>query len=110
MRKLFSALFLFLFLFAAPCMAADVSLAWDASVTATVTGYKVYFGNESRTYQRPIIIGNQTMYTVTGLQDGTWYFAVTAFDAYGNESGFSNEVSTVVITIEAPANLIRITE
>ena len=38
-------------------------------------------------------VGNVTTYTVTGLADGaTYYFAVTAYDSVGNESGYSNEV------------------
>ena len=75
---------------------ADISLAWDASVTPGVVGYKVYYGNASRTYITNIPIGTQTAYTVTGLANGTYYFAVTAFDAAGNESDFSNEVSQVI--------------
>ena len=77
-------------------MAADVSLAWDPSVSPNISGYKVYVGNASRIYGTPITIGNQTTYTVTGLSNGTYYFAVTAFDADGNESDFSNEVSQTI--------------
>jgi hypothetical protein len=77
-------------------MAADISLAWDASVSAGVTGYKVYVGSSSGTYGTPTAIGNNTAYTVTGLASGTYYFAVTAYDAGGNESGFSNEVSKTI--------------
>jgi len=76
--------------------AADVSLAWDPSASEGVTGYNVYVGLSSGNYNDPIAIGNQTSYTVTGLSTGTYYFAVTAFDATGNESGFSNEVSAPV--------------
>jgi len=77
-------------------IAADVSLAWDASITPTVIGYKVYVGYSSRTYGTPTVIGNVTTFIVTGLTPGTYYFAVTAFDAEGNESDFSNEVSQVI--------------
>jgi hypothetical protein len=77
-------------------LAGDISLAWDASVSAGVTGYKVYVGSSSGTYGTPIVIGNQTSYTATGLAAGTYYFAVTAYDASGNESGFSNEVSKTI--------------
>lgn len=79
-----------------PCMAADVSLAWDASVSSGVTGYKVYVGGASRAYGAPITIGNQTTYTVTGLGPGTYFFAVSAFDVDGNESDYSNEVSQAI--------------
>ncbi|MBN2317858.1 MAG: fibronectin type III domain-containing protein [Acidobacteria bacterium] len=76
--------------------AGDVSLAWNPSVSEGVVGYKVYYGNSSRSYGSSQTVGNQTSYTVAGLSDGTYYFSVTAFDAAGNESGFSNEVSTAV--------------
>ena len=75
--------------------AADVSLAWDASTSTGVTGYKLYIGTASKTYGSPITIGNQTTYTVTGLSVGTYYFAVTAITSSA-ESGFSNEVSATV--------------
>lgn len=77
-------------------LAADVTLAWDPSASTNVAGYKVYYGNSSRTYGAPITVGKQTTYTVTGLGSGTWYFAVTAFAADGSESDFSNEVSQVI--------------
>jgi hypothetical protein len=76
--------------------AADVSLAWDASTSANIAGYKAYTGKRSGIYGTPIIIPNQTTYTATGLGSGTYYFAVTAFDTAGNESGFSNEVSVTL--------------
>jgi type VI protein secretion system component Hcp len=76
--------------------AGDVSLAWNPSASDDVVGYKIYIGNSSGNYNDTITIGNQTSYTVTDLSDGTYSFAVTAFDATGNESGFSNEVSTTV--------------
>ena len=44
-------------------------------------------------------LGNQTTYTLTGLPDGSWYFAVTAYDINGNESDFSNEVSQTIGTV-----------
>jgi hypothetical protein len=87
---------LFLLFTSSNLMATDVSLAWDPSVSPGIAGYKIYFGNSSGTYGTPITIGNQTTYTVTGLTSGTYYFAVTAFDAQGNESDFSNEVSQII--------------
>jgi hypothetical protein len=92
-------LLLVIILLAKAIPAADVSLAWDASVSEGILGYKVYTGLASRTYRVPITIGNQTTYTVMGLLPGaTWYFAVTAYDAAGNESDYSNEVFTAITT------------
>jgi fibronectin type 3 domain-containing protein len=65
-----------------------------------VAGYRVYWGSSSGSYSQAlgagINTGSTTSYTVTGLTVGrTYYFAVTAYDAAGNESAFSGEVSKV---------------
>jgi hypothetical protein len=98
MGKAMRAIFflLFLLLFVPMAFPSDVNLAWDASVSPNIAGYKVYVGTVTRTYGAPIVIGNQTTYTVTGLGPGTYYFAVTAFNAAGDESDFSNEVNTTL--------------
>ncbi len=93
---------LFLLCSLTQAMATDVSLAWDPSVSPNISGYKVYVGNSSRSYGSPITIGNQTSYTVTGLGSGSYFFAVTAFDADGNESDFSNEVSQIIGSSSGP--------
>ena len=85
--------------------AGDVRLAWDASPTPGVTKQFVYYGKAPRTYSQKIEIGKELEYTVKNLQDATWYFAVTAGDDEGNESGFSNEVSLTIITYEPPGNV-----
>lgn len=103
MRKIIALAFLLLI--PAISQAADVSLAWDASTSPNIAGYRVYVGTASRTYTAPITIGNQTTYTVTALGPGTFYFAVTAFNTAGNESDFSNEVSTTIATGTTPPNL-----
>lgn len=77
--------------------AADVTLAWDANTETNLTGYKVYYGTTPGTYSNSVPVGLQSSYTVSGLQPGTWYFAVTALNAAG-ESAYSNQVSRVVDT------------
>lgn len=73
------------------------TLAWDSPATATnVSGYRVYYGTATGTYLQPygqgISVGNVTTYTLMGLSSGIrYYFAVTTFDASGNESTYSNE-------------------
>jgi Dockerin type I domain/Purple acid Phosphatase, N-terminal domain/Fibronectin type III domain len=77
-------------------IAGDVVLQWDANTETDLAGYKVYYGTVSGSYGTPVVIGLQTTYTVSGLAPGTYYFAVTAFNTSGVQSGFSNEVSAVV--------------
>jgi len=73
-----------------------VTLAWDAVSSPSPSGYRLYYGQNSRAYSSPLDAGTQTTYTVPGLTDGqTYYFAVTAYDA-DEESAFSNEVSVTV--------------
>jgi len=70
-----------------------VTLAWDANVETDLAGYKVYWGSASRTYGAPVTVGLVTTYKVEGLTTpGVYYFAVTAYNAAGQESGYSNEV------------------
>jgi len=77
--------------------AASVTLAWDASPSPEVTGYKIYFGPSSRNYTNVINVGNVLVATVTNLSTGgTYFFAATAYDGGGLESDFSNEVSYTV--------------
>jgi len=84
--------------------AQEVTLSWDASPTAGVTGYKIcYKQNDSNPPfdgvganegSSPVDAGNTLSTTLTGLDDNTtYYFAVTAYNATNNESTFSNVVS-----------------
>ena len=69
-------------------------IAWDPSPDPSVTGYIVHLGPNSRTYPIEIDVGAATSYSLSGLPPGkTHYIAVTAYDAAGRESSYSNEVS-----------------
>jgi hypothetical protein len=87
---------LFLILCPVSVLAADIELEWDASTGPNLAGYKVYYGTSPHVYSASIATGKQTTCTLRSLPAGTWYFAVTAYDAQGKESGFSNEVSTTI--------------
>ncbi len=79
-----------------PGFAAQIKLAWDPNTEPYLAGYKIYWGNGSKSYGSPIDVGNVTQYTLTGLTAGNTYFiAVTAYGLSNNESGSSNEVSGV---------------
>jgi len=87
------ALVLFPLGYGTAVLAGDAILTWDPNTEPDLTGYKVYFGTAPGTYGTPIVLGNQTTYTVSGLGYGTYYFTVAAYDTSGNQSGFSNVVS-----------------
>lgn len=92
MKRLLSALAI-VFAMSTSALAADVTLAWDASPSEGVTGYKVYFGEASRIYPFVYDAGGVLQYTVEGLSIGTTYFfAATAYDIWGNESEYSDEL------------------
>ncbi len=86
---------LLFFLLAAPAIAADVELTWTHSPSAGVTGYRVYWGQASRTYTQHRDEPYVTTATVPNLGPGTYYFAVAAYNATA-ESPYSNEVSEVI--------------
>ncbi len=78
----------------------SVTLSWDPPTTNTdgtpltdLAGYRVYYGNSPGSYSYSIDVGNVTTFTLSNLTSGTYYFAVTAYNSSGIESGFSNEVS-----------------
>ena len=81
--------------------AGHATLAWDPPDTPTdVTGYMIHYGTASGTYSQGIDVGNTTSYTVSNLIDGqTYYFAVTTYNAAGDESVDSNEVSMLATAI-----------
>lgn len=101
-------------LFFAVANAADVTLAWDANTEKNLAGYKLYYDSDAddEMYQgtgategdSPITIyaedlenADAPVFTLTGLTDGEYYyFSLTAFDADGMESDFSEEVGAMV--------------
>ena len=79
-------------------LAVDVTLDWSTwDEGLYIDHFVIYWGNTSGTYTNnsPPVLGNQTSHTITGLPDGqVFYFAMKSFDGKGNESEYSNEVST----------------
>jgi hypothetical protein len=79
--------------------AGDAGLSWnaptnneDGSPVAGLAGYHVYYGTDPTNFGNTIDVAgsSSTTYTVTGLNSGTYYFAVAAYDANGVESAMSN--------------------
>jgi fibronectin type III domain protein len=77
-----------------PPSSSAATLTWNPDTSTNLAGYKLYVGTASGVYSSSISLGNVTSYTVPNLLIGnTYYFAVTAYNNSGIESGFSNEVS-----------------
>jgi hypothetical protein len=61
-----------------------------------MAGYRVYYGRTSSDYSNSADTNNETEVYISNLTPGQWCFAVTAYDATFNESGFSLEACTVI--------------
>ncbi len=88
-------------------MAKTVTLSWDAS-PSQIAGYKLYYkagssvapldGVGAAEGGSPIDVGNVLTYTLTGLPDSEeHFFTLTAYDAAGYESSYSNIVTSPVV-------------
>lgn len=94
-----------------PCIAADVTLAWDPNQESDLEGYGVYYkrGAAGPPYDFFGYVGTADLsdesspaFTITGLQEATYYFSVTAYDTSGNESAFSTPVCAQVGAVVTP--------
>jgi hypothetical protein len=81
---------------------AVVTLSWNAPTTnedgspVSLSGYKIYYGTSSGAYTNSVSVTSVGATPVThklSLPPGTYYFAVTAISADGQESAYSNEAS-----------------
>ena len=73
--------------------AQQLTLAWDASASTNVVGYRLYYGTNTRSYQFVTNTGLMLTQSVVLPHRGRWFFAATAYDTNGLESDFSSEVS-----------------
>jgi Fibronectin type III domain len=92
---------LLLIVFPTTVLAASVTLRWQANTEPDISGYNLYYGTEEREYGLPIPVSNVTSHTIDNLVEGaTYYFALTAVDTSGNESGYSTEVTANATSTE----------
>lgn len=82
------------------------TLSWNAPTQRTdgspltdLAGYRIHYGRMPETYDYEIEIRNPGVvtYMIEQLVPGEWYFAVSAVDAGGKESDYSNEVTRKVL-------------
>ena len=108
-----------LFCFVTPCHAMDITLAWDANTEPNLAGYMIYYDTDgsgepydgigAMEGDSPIDVGNVTEFTLHDLSDGeVHFFAVTAYNDEGLESGYSNEVDALSIILFQGSNLISL--
>jgi Putative Ig domain len=64
----------------------------DGSTLANLAGYRILYGTSASSLTNTIVINNAsvTTYVVENLSPATWYFAITAVNSQGAESGNSN--------------------
>jgi len=99
MKKLLLAVVAFFFTVGMACAASNVTFTWDPNSESDLAGYRLYQSNTSGAYTYGD--GNQIATIPTGIEtvkiadvaDGTYFWVLTAYDATGNESGPSNEVT-----------------
>lgn len=75
-----------------------VDLNWDASTTKDVVGYNVYRGPDGKSWNRINVSPTaSTAYSDSTVADSsTYYYATTAVDVKGDESGKSNIIKTAI--------------
>jgi hypothetical protein len=90
------------------CGAAAVgnaTLSWsppmqntDGSPLTMLAGYNIHYGTSPKALNLIIRLNNPTVtsYVVRNLGPGTYYFAVTAYSASGEESGLSPLISKTI--------------
>lgn len=63
---------------------AGITLSWNPSEGAD--GYKLYYGANSKDYAPPIDVGNVTLYTLEAVEPSVRFFALTAYNKFGESS------------------------
>jgi hypothetical protein len=73
------------------------------NTTLIPAGYRIYYGTASKTYSKIVDIPissftntNAPSYELTNLPPGTYYFAVSVYDASRVEGALSNEASKTI--------------
>lgn len=96
-RLIFVAIFVSWLLILTTYIYADTTvLSWFVNAEPDLAGYKVYYGNKSRSYTTVIDVGNVNSYELNELDTlSNYYLAVTAYDSNYHESTFSTEVAII---------------
>lgn len=76
--------------------ATGVRISWQESPESDVAGYKVYYGTATRDYDNVIDVGNVGTVDIGDLETTNYYFAITAYNASGEESDYSEEMQVAI--------------
>lgn len=98
---------LIVLLISSQCLCAELNFTWSANTELDLKGYKLYCGPGPGEYNIVHTLFKRTEYSL--IVGSSQYFALTAYDSTGNESGFSNEVyfNYSEIDTTAPSNPIN---
>jgi hypothetical protein len=110
-----SLILMLLLLYEVPAMAQDLEFAWDLSpddaLLGASGGYHLYSSKQSGSYMGAPVLTVPPGTTTGSIPRpglGRYHFVATAFDSEGNESAYSNEVTTVIKP--KPPTLITVTQ
>ena len=73
-----------------------LSLDWEDNTESDLAGYKVYRSLDSGEPYDFVADTEESCYADCGLESGTYFYVVTAFDQAGNESDYSNKASGTI--------------
>jgi len=88
-----------------PASSSNVTFGWQAPTEnsngtpiTNLAGYKIHYGTASQQYTQVVEVSNPSLsrYVMDSLPSGTYYFAITAYNAQGIESALSGEVTTTL--------------
>ncbi len=82
----------------------SASLSWqapilheDGSALTAINGYRIYYGRDSGNLEQIITVGGGlTSYVIDNLEQGTWYFAISAVDGTGGEGERTGLISKTI--------------
>lgn len=105
MAKMVVMIMVMSLVFCGNCSATDATFAWSPNTEVNLAGYKIYYGESSRSYTSSVNVGlpatvdGRVTATLSVEPGKTYYFAATAYDTDDFESDYSTEVVwTVPIT------------
>jgi hypothetical protein len=95
-----------------PLKEGTATLSWVTNTETDFAGYKIYYGTSTRTdkcppggYSNKLDVAKTTTplkpsYQIKNLATGkTYYFSVTSYDKFNNESCFSEEMNKTILPL-----------